>query len=130
MKTFFGRGGAAGMQGLLAARAKGRMKPGELNKTEAAFELHLKAQLQQGAILWYGIQCITLKLAPSTHLRIDFFVMDKDGTLQAIDVKGGYMQDDSLAKIKVAAAMFPFPFFIARKRLVKDGGGWTIEEVA
>jgi hypothetical protein len=132
MKSMW-RGGTkaatAGMAGLLAARAKGRLKPGELNKTEAKFELHLRAQLQAGEILWYGIQNITLKLAPSTHLRIDFFTLDKIGELHAIDVKGGYMQDDSLAKIKIAAAMFPFRFFLARQCLVKDGGGFSLEEI-
>lgn len=131
MASHWGKAPAgAGMAGLLAARAKGRLKPGELNKTEAAFELFLRTELQAGRVLWYGIQNITLKLAPSTHLRIDFFVLPADtGVLRAIDVKGGYMQDDSLAKIKVAAALFPFDFAIARKRLVRDGGGWEIEEV-
>lgn len=128
MKTFF-RPKMAGAAGLAAARAKGRLKPGELNKTEAAFELYLKGELQAGRIQWYGVQCFTLKLAPSTHLRVDFFVLDDDGLLKAIDVKGSYLQDDSMAKLKIAASMFPFPFFIAQKRLVKDGGGWKFTEV-
>lgn len=37
--------------------------------------------------------------------------------------------DDSMVKVKVAAEVFPFRFFIVRTRLKRDGGGWDIKEV-
>ena len=111
--------------------ALGRLKTGELNKTEQSYAQMLEAQKASGEVLWYAFEGVKLKLANNTHLTIDFAVMNKDGVLEMIDVKGSkaIFMDDSKAKIKIAASMFPFIFKVAYPKAKRDGGGWLIEEV-
>lgn len=40
----------------------------------------------------------------------------------------GFWQDDARAKIKIAAAMFPFRFFAVKVKTKREGGGWDVEE--
>lgn len=110
--------------------ALGRLKAGDLNQTEQAFEKLLKTLEYTGEILWYKFEGVKLRLADKTFLTIDFAVLTKDNQLEMIDVKGAkaIVQDDSLAKIKIAASMYPFTFKIAYPKRKKDGGGWLIEE--
>lgn len=115
--------------GFEAMKAKGRLKAGEMNKSEAKFDLVLRAQLQAGEIAWYAFECIKLRLADGTFLEVDFFVMQPSGELWAIDVKGGWVSDDGILKLRWAAKDFPFRFFTAKQKLVRDGGGWDIKEV-
>lgn len=108
--------------------ALGRLKRGERNKSEAEYEATLIARQQAGAVLWQQFQSMTLVLAKDTRYTPDFNVMAADGVLEMHEVKG-FMRDDANVKIKVAAAMFPFRFFLVRKRAKRDGGGFSIEEV-
>jgi hypothetical protein len=116
------------MQGL---RALGRLKSGERNKTEAAFEAHLERLKMSGEILWHAFDSVKLRLAGSTFLSVDFFILTKDFRLQAIDVKGSMaiITDDAKVKMKVAAENFPWEFFYAIPRPKKDGGGFMLVEV-
>ncbi len=108
--------------------ALGRLKSGEMNKTEAAYAEVLEKRKQAGEILWYRFEAVKLRLADSTFLSPDFFVMAANGELAVHEVKG-YMQDDARVKLKVAADAFPFPFYIIRRQTAKDGGGFSIEQV-
>lgn len=93
----------------------------KLNKTEKAYWEYLKLL----GDVWFGAQCITLKLADDTRYTCDFFALDKLGNLRAIEVKG-FWRDDAKVKIKVAARMFPFiQFFVAKKKEY----GWNHLEV-
>ena len=38
-----------------------------------------------------------------------------------------YRGDDAMAKIKIAAELYPFRFLAAKPKAKKDGGGWEIE---
>lgn len=108
--------------------AKGRRpKSGTMNKTEAAYDAHLRAQLGT-TVLWFAFEAMTLKLAPDTRYTPDFVVMLADGTIELHEVKG-YFADDAKVKVKVAAYKFPFRFVLVRAKAKKDGGGWDIEEV-
>lgn len=111
--------------------AKGRLKNGEMNKTEAAYCKHLEALKQQKKIAWYLFESIKLKLADLTYLTVDFAVMMPDGMIQFHDVKGAKIlfQDDAKVKMKVAAEKFPFEFYVVYPKKEKDGGGWNIEQV-
>jgi hypothetical protein len=82
-----------------------------LNKTEKAYLEFLRKMRPQ----WIGVQCITLKLGHDCRYTPDFWAMDVDG-LRAIDVKGGHTWEDSLIKLRVAARLFPFIYFIIAKR--------------
>lgn len=108
-------------------RALGRLRPGERNKTEAAYEELLKRQMLAGEILWYSFEGIKLRLADNTFYTVDFPVLRRDGLLEMREVKGVW-SDDARVKIKVAASQYPFSFIAVRRLPKRDGGGWHVEE--
>jgi len=107
--------------------ALGRMKAGQMNKTEAAYALHLEAMKQGGEILWWRFEGMKFRLADATFYTPDFCVLCADGTLEAHEVKG-YWQDDAKVKIKVASSMYPIRFVAVYARPKREGGGWRVEE--
>lgn len=117
-----------GSQSMSNLQALGRLKDGEMNKTELAYSQYLEALKACGEVVWWKFEAIKLRLADNTHYTVDFFVMKSNGELEAHEVKG-YMFDDANVKIKIAASIFPFRFFIARAKQKKDGGGFSIREV-
>jgi hypothetical protein len=84
-----------------------------MNKTERRYADQLDAWQRDGAVVWWAFEAVKLKLAPNTHYTPDFLVLYNDGTVAFHEVKG-FWRDDARVKIKVAAAMFPFPFFAVR----------------
>ena len=121
---------AAGGKAMKGLRALGRLKSGEMNKTETAYAGHLETLKQAGEVLWYRFEGIKLKLADHTHLTVDFAVMTQEGYIELHDVKGAkaIVQDDAKVKMKVAASQFPFRFFFVYP-VDKRRSGWTLEEV-
>lgn len=109
------------------ARARARPKFGEMNKTEAAYSSYLDALMAGREILWWKFEGMNLRLAPKTYLRIDFNVVLADGTLEMHEVKG-FMEDDALVKLKVAAELFPFRFVIV-KAANRQMTQWTFKEI-
>lgn len=89
------------------------------SKTEAEYHNILELRKKAGEILWHRHEGITLKLGDDCRYTIDFFVLLPDGTLEAHEVKGGFIRPDSLVKIRVAAAQYPFRFLMAQK--TKEG---------
>lgn len=106
--------------------AQGRLRQGEMNKTEAAYAEYLGGLMAIGDVLWFKFEAIKLRLAPNTFYTADFFVLAGDGVLEVHEVKG-FWEDDARVKIKVAASMYPFRFKAVTKRAVKRGGGWDEE---
>lgn len=109
-------------------QALGRLKAGERNKSEAAYEQFLELRKRAHDILWYRFEGIKLRLADNTFLTMDFAVMRADGQLELHDVKG-WMTDDANVKLKVAADQYPFRFVVVRAKTKKQGGGWEVTEV-
>lgn len=107
--------------------ARGRRKPGEMNKTEAAYAGHLRTLQLAGEIEWFAYEALKFKLAANTFYTPDFIVMLADGSLEAHEVKG-FWEDDARVKIKVAADKFPIRFVAMKPVAKKHGGGWTVEE--
>lgn len=107
--------------------ALGRLKPGERNKTEAAYESELERQKQVGEILWYQFEGMTFKLAKDTRYTPDFVVLLANGEVECREVKSIW-RDDAKIKIKVASLLFPFRFIAIYAKTKKDGGGWKVEE--
>ena len=108
--------------------ALGRLKQGQMNKTESEYEKVLALKKQMGDIVWYKFEGIKFRLADNTFYTPDFSVMLANGEMQIHEVKG-YMMDDANVKIKVESELYPFRFFLVRKQKKKDGGGFKIEEV-
>lgn len=106
--------------------ALGRLKAGEMNKTEQAYERHLMDRQIIGDVAWYKFEGIKLRLADNTFYTPDFLVMLSDGQIQCHEVKG-FWQDDAKVKIKVAASLYPFEFIALKARAKKNGGGWEEE---
>ncbi len=103
-------------------KALGRLKVGERNKTESAYEQHLELLRRAGDIHWYRFEGLKLRLADNTFYTPDFAVMLQSGLIECHEVKG-YWTDDARVKIKIASEMYPFVFLAIKK--VK--GTWEIE---
>lgn len=107
--------------------ALGRLKVGQMNKTEAEYAQHLEARKTAGEVAWYKFEGVKLRLADNTFYTPDFAVMLANGEMEIHETKG-YWQDDAKVKIKVAADLYPFRFIALKKKPKKDGGGWSIED--
>lgn len=105
-------------------RALGRLKTGQMNKTEAAYASYLEGLKHAGQVLWYRFEGVKLRLADNTFLTVDFSVLAASGHLEMHEVKG-FMTDDANAKLKIAADAYPFVFKLVRR--VK--GMWEVAEV-
>jgi hypothetical protein len=111
--------------------ALGRLKPGQKNRTEEAFDAYLDGLKHHGEVLWYCFEGIKLKLSDNCHLTVDFAVMAADGVLEMVDVKGSpaIFSDDAKVKMKTAARLFPFRYKVAFPIPKKHGGGWRIVDI-
>ncbi|MND38624.1 hypothetical protein D3C76_47700 [compost metagenome] len=108
-------------------QALGRLKVGQMNKTEKAYGDHLEFRKIAGEVAWYKFEGIKLRLADNTFYTPDYAVMLATGEMECHEVKG-YWQDDARAKIKIAADMYPFRFVALKAKPKKEGGGWAIED--
>lgn len=106
--------------------ALGRLKTGQMNKTEAAYRDTLELRRQAGEVLWYRFEGLKLRLADNTFYTPDYAVMLASGQIECHEVKG-FWQDDARAKIKIAAEMYPFRFVAVKAKSKKAGGGWDTE---
>jgi len=76
--------------------ALGRLKAGEMNKTEAAYAERLRALQAAGEVQWHRFEGLKLRLADNTFYTPDFAVMAADGVMECHEVKG-HWQDDARA---------------------------------
>lgn len=106
--------------------ALGRLKTGQMNKTEEAYGKVLEMRKRAGQMLWYRFEGVKLRLADNTFYTPDFAVMANDGVMEMHEVKG-FWRDDARAKIKIASDMYPFRFVAVRKAPKKSGGDWNEE---
>jgi hypothetical protein len=106
--------------------ALGRLKPGAMNKTEAAYAARLELLQRGGEVVWHRFEGIKLRLADNTFYTPDFAVMAGDGVMECHEVKG-FWQDDARAKIKIAADLYPFRFIAVTALPKSKGGGWSVE---
>ncbi len=113
--------------GLRRLQALGRLKQGEMNKTEAAYAAHLEARRIAGEVAWFKFEGMKFRLADGAFYTPDFMVMLACGAMEAHEVKG-FWQDDARVKVKVAADLYPFRFVAVRAKTKRDGGGWEIED--
>jgi hypothetical protein len=110
--------------------ARGRIHvPGTMNRLERDYAQHLEARKHLGEVLWYEYEPVKLKLGKDwkTTILIDFFVMIANGELEAHEVKGGWFAEHNRAKLKVAANLFPFRFWLVRRP--KVSAPWDLSEV-
>lgn len=107
--------------------AQGRLKVGQMNRSEARYALHLTRMKNAGHILWYRFEGLKLRLADNTFYTPDFAVLAADGVMECHEIKG-FWQDDARVKIKVAADLYPFRFKAFKEEAQKRGGGYVVED--
>lgn len=109
--------------------ALGRLKTGERNKTEAAYEAFLEALRMTGSVAWFKFEGVKLRLADNTFYTPDYAVMLSNGQMEMHEVKGSraIFADDAKVKVKVAAEQYPFPFVVAFPVPKSRGGGWEFD---
>jgi len=95
-------------------QALGRLKSGEMNKSEANYAKHLELLKQAGEILWYKFEGMKFRLADNMFYTPDFAVLRNTGHMEMHEFKGRWM-DDARVKIKVAADLYPFVFIGVQK---------------
>lgn len=108
--------------------ALGRLKPGQMNKTEERYAQRLKLLQHAGKILWWKFEGIRLVLAPGCSLTVDFAIMTDTGVIELHDVKGSkaIFSEDARAKMKVAAELFPFVIRAVYPKPKSDE--WLVED--
>lgn len=107
--------------------AQGRLKPGQMNRGEAAYAAHLEREKAAGRVLWWRFEALKLRLADNTFYTPDFAVLGVDLVMECHEVKGFWM-DDARAKVKIAADLYPFRFMAMKALSKKAGGGWEVED--
>jgi hypothetical protein len=110
-----------------SAFALGRLKPGAMNKGEAAYASYLEMRKHAGEVLWWRFEGLKLRLADNTFYTPDFAVMASDGVMECHEIKGVW-QDTGRAKIKIASDLYPFRFRAFKAKAKKHGGGWEEED--
>ena len=65
-----------------ASFALGRLKEGQMNKTETAYAQLLELKKHTGDVLWYSFEPINLRIAKKCFYAVDFLVMNKNGQLE------------------------------------------------
>lgn len=107
--------------------ALGRLKPGQMNKTETAYAAHLEREKQHGDVAAYWFESMKIRIAKNCWYCPDFLVMRPSGELELHEVKGAraIFRDDAKVKVKAAAEMFPYRMFVCYPA---RGGFWEIEE--
>ena len=100
------------LKGHEAWKALGRKKAGVMNKTEALYAEQLDRLKCSGDVLWWEFEGAKFKLANLTFYTPDFIVHHSDMVVRLHEVKGSFIQDKALTKVKIAAEKYPFEFLV------------------
>lgn len=92
------------IQGQVAAVAQPRAS--KLNKTEQRYADILEARKLAGTLQAYFVQEVTLKIGDDCRYTPDFLVIENDGALTFIEIKGGFVREDAIVKFRAAAKQF------------------------
>jgi hypothetical protein len=96
-----------------------------MNQTEKLYSEILNTRKASGEIDAWWYEGVTLKLAGDCRYTPDFFILLSNGEGEFHETKGAYIRDDAKVKLKVAAAQFPFRFYLCQFK----NREWTITEV-
>lgn len=76
------------------------------NKTELAFGRRLEAEKRAGKIRSYKFNALKFRLADACFYTPDYVIWQLNGMVKLVEVKGGFIREDSLIKFKVAREMY------------------------
>ncbi len=100
------RSGTAGKKE--KTRALGRMKKGQMNKTEKLYAQYLETQKAANKILDYWFESHKYKIGTNAcWYTPDFVVQLSTGEIEIHEVKG-HWEEDALVKVKALALNYPY----------------------
>ena len=79
-----------------------------MNKTEAQYQLKLRAKMQAEKIRGYGFECMKFEIGDKAWYTPDFMVWRNDKRLEAHEVKGGFIREAAMVRFKSAKKQYPF----------------------
>jgi len=100
---------------------KATMTKRAMNKLERDYSVFLEKSRLAGHIARWDYEPEKLRLADATFYTPDFRVIYPDGTIEFHETKG-FIRDDAMVKIKVAAEQHPYKFLMIRRK----GGAWDV----
>jgi hypothetical protein len=105
-----------------------RTPAGYRSKTEARYADLLRWRQADGSIASWCYEPLSLRLGADCHYRPDFLVT-RPGThlVELVEVKGAYIRDRALDKVRMAASKFPC--FVVTLAIWK-GQVWTETRIA
>jgi hypothetical protein len=97
-----------------------------MNKTEREYAQILQLREASGEIIEWSYEAITLKVGPRCRYTPDFYAIRADGTIEFHEVKGGYIREDAIVKLRAAVGRFNrFVWIMAQKKR----GKWIESEL-
>lgn len=110
-------------KGMCLYQAKGRLKQGQMNKTERRYFEYLKAEEAAGRIQKIWFESIKVKIADGAcWYTPDFLVLKADSTLEFHEVKANsrIFLDDAKVKVKSTATNYPFRMIVVYPKKTHD----------
>lgn len=101
-------------------QALGRLKKGEMNKTEERYAGVLDVRKMAGEVLEHWFEALKLRIGDNCFYEPDFLVLMATGELEIHEVKGGWITEDGLVRFKAAQTNYPFRFRLMQWK----GGEW------
>ena len=114
-----------------ATRLFSEPSKGARSKLESRYGADLKIRQLAGEILWYKHEFLKFRVGhvrtgkgriTSSYYLPDYTVLHSDGTIELIEIKGGYPREAGMAKFKSAAMIYPFLRWVMWQ---KKGKNWN-----
>lgn len=110
-----------------APDVKEQTRPSEPNKTEReAGAIYIEPRRLAGEVRRYRAHATTLLLADRLRYTPDWTIWLPDCRVEYMEVKGGHVRDDALAKFKMVVEQFPEHTFWWAQKLRANQGGWKL----
>jgi hypothetical protein len=99
------------------------------SKLEQLYWLYLQARLKIGEIRRVDHHCERLLLGEGAWYTPDFRVIATDDTIEMHETKGGFAREASIVRLKVAAALHPYRFFLVKNKGTATAPRWELTRV-
>jgi hypothetical protein len=93
------------------------------NQTEREYGLQILAAVAAGDVVWWAYEPFTMAIGAGARYTPDFGIQSKSGEVYFVEVKGPFVREASLVRIRAAATQYPFRFLLAQK--TRDRGWVT-----
>ncbi len=91
-----------------------KVRRGIMNATEKRYASELEARKLAGEIRWWKFEGITLRIANGARYTPDFAILTNENALEFHEVKGAFVREAAIVRLKVAASLFPFRFILVQ----------------